>query len=70
MLERIAARRAELDVLEEQMVRQLAEVRAERDELVVGRPPRQLRAQFNGWSTTSAPAVSSATPTVTDLDHQ
>jgi len=28
MLERIAARRAELDVLEEQLVKQLAEVRA------------------------------------------
>ncbi len=35
MLERIAARRAELDLLEEQLVKQLAEVRVERDELVV-----------------------------------
>jgi hypothetical protein len=35
MLERIAARRAELDVLEEQLVKQLAEVRCEHDELVV-----------------------------------
>jgi hypothetical protein len=35
MLERIAARRAELDLQEEQLVKQLAEVRAERDELVV-----------------------------------
>jgi hypothetical protein len=35
MLERIAARRAELDMLEEQLVKQLAEVRCERDELVV-----------------------------------
>ncbi|MEN8649577.1 hypothetical protein ABCR94_34645 [Streptomyces sp. 21So2-11] len=34
-LERIAARRAELDVLEEQLVKQLQEVRAERDELAV-----------------------------------
>nr|WTB35961.1 hypothetical protein OG781_04925 [Streptomyces sp. NBC_00830] len=33
--ERIAARRAELDGLEEQLVKQLAEVRAERDELAV-----------------------------------
>ncbi|WTP28481.1 hypothetical protein OG975_45940 [Streptomyces sp. NBC_00203] len=33
--ERIAARRAELDRLEEQLVGQLAEVRAERDELAV-----------------------------------
>ncbi|MGW1075050.1 hypothetical protein [Streptomyces sp. NPDC002537] len=35
LLERITARRAELDELEEQLVKQLAEVRAERDELVV-----------------------------------
>jgi uncharacterized protein YcgL (UPF0745 family) len=35
MLERMAARRADLDLLEEQLVRQLAEVRVERDELVV-----------------------------------
>lgn len=35
VLERIAARRAELDGLEEQLVKQLAEVRAERDELAV-----------------------------------
>jgi hypothetical protein len=35
MLERIAARRAELDAAEEQLVKQLAEVRVERDELVV-----------------------------------
>lgn len=33
--ERIAARRTELDGLEEQLVKQLAEVRAERDELAV-----------------------------------
>ena len=35
MLERIAARRAELDLQEERLVMQLAEVRAEREELVV-----------------------------------
>lgn len=35
MLERIAARRAELDLQEEQLVKQLAVVRAERGELVV-----------------------------------
>ncbi|MEU1630486.1 hypothetical protein ABZ746_35385 [Streptomyces sp. NPDC020096] len=35
VLERIAARRAELDGLEEQLAGQLAEVRAERDELAV-----------------------------------
>lgn len=35
LLERITARRAELDELEEQLTKQLAEVRAERDELAV-----------------------------------
>ncbi|WP_244189839.1 hypothetical protein [Streptomyces incarnatus] len=35
LLERIIARRAELDELEEQPAKQLAEVRAERDELAV-----------------------------------
>jgi len=35
VLERIAARRAELDGLEEQLVKQLSEVRAERDEPAV-----------------------------------
>lgn len=35
MLDRIAARRAELDSLEEGLVERLAEVRDERDELVV-----------------------------------
>ncbi|MGY3676884.1 hypothetical protein [Streptomyces sp. TE33382] len=35
LLERITARRAELDELEEQPAKQLAEVRAERDELAV-----------------------------------
>ncbi|KUM89733.1 hypothetical protein AQI88_39420 [Streptomyces cellostaticus] len=34
-LERITARRAELDELEEQLAKQLAEIRAERDELAV-----------------------------------
>jgi len=33
MLERIVARRAELELLEEQLVKQLAEVRGEQDEL-------------------------------------
>lgn len=37
LLERITARRAELDELEEQLVKQLAVVRAERDELAVAR---------------------------------
>ncbi|MFJ2938523.1 hypothetical protein ACIO8G_38005 [Streptomyces sp. NPDC087219] len=35
LLERITARRAELDDLEEQLAKQLTEVRAERDELAV-----------------------------------
>ncbi|MFJ3599677.1 MULTISPECIES: hypothetical protein [unclassified Streptomyces] len=35
MLERITARRAELDELEEQLAVELAQVRAERDELAV-----------------------------------
>ncbi|MFD4577766.1 hypothetical protein ACFWNK_36480 [Streptomyces sp. NPDC058417] len=35
LLERITARRAELDDLEAQLVEQLAEVRSERDELAV-----------------------------------
>ena len=35
VLERIAARRAELDGLEEQLIKQLDQVRTERDELVV-----------------------------------
>jgi hypothetical protein len=35
LLERITVRRAELDELEEQLAKQLAEVRAERDELAV-----------------------------------
>ncbi|WP_326790334.1 hypothetical protein [Streptomyces sp. NBC_00151] len=35
LLERITARRAELDELEEQPTKQLAEARAERDELAV-----------------------------------
>lgn len=35
VMERITVRRAELDVLEEQFAKQLADVRAERDELAV-----------------------------------
>jgi septal ring factor EnvC (AmiA/AmiB activator) len=35
LLERITARRAELDKLEEELAKQLAEVRSERDELAV-----------------------------------
>ncbi|MEV4924820.1 hypothetical protein [Streptomyces roseoverticillatus] len=44
---RIAARRAELDGLEEQLVKQLAEVRAERDELAVAeRVWQRMSEQF------------------------
>ncbi|MEV7084400.1 hypothetical protein AB0O07_00615 [Streptomyces sp. NPDC093085] len=35
LLERITARRAELDEIEEQLAKRLVEVRAERDELAV-----------------------------------
>ncbi|WP_078966086.1 hypothetical protein [Streptomyces sp. WM6378] len=39
LLERITARRAELDELEDQLAKQLAEVPAERDELAVAVSP-------------------------------
>ncbi|MFE9454508.1 hypothetical protein [Streptomyces sp. NPDC006739] len=42
LLERITARRAELDELEDQLAKQLTEVRAERDELAVAE--RVMRA--------------------------
>ncbi|WP_405980855.1 hypothetical protein [Streptomyces sp. NBC_00158] len=50
LLERITARRAELDDLEQQLAKQLAEVRAERDELavaerVLGRVSKQLATE-------------------------
>ncbi|MGW2371039.1 MULTISPECIES: hypothetical protein [Kitasatospora] len=47
-LERIAARRAELDGLEEQLVKQLVKVRAERDELAVA---EQVLTRMNEQST-------------------
>lgn len=40
LLERITARRTELDELEEQLAKQLTEIRAERDELAAARPGR------------------------------
>jgi hypothetical protein len=43
--ERIAARRAELDELEEQLVKQLDQVRAERDELAVAERVWQRMAE-------------------------
>lgn len=57
MLERIAARRAELDLLEEQLVKQLAEVRGERDELVVAeRVVQRISEQGFGEYLSLAPA--------------
>jgi hypothetical protein len=52
---RITERRAELDVLEEQLVGQLAEVRAERDELAVA---EKVLARFDRQAA-PAPPVSS-----------
>ncbi|MGK9465120.1 hypothetical protein ACSLFT_34590 (plasmid) [Streptomyces sp. G6] len=47
LLERIAARRAELDELEGQLAKQLAEVRAERDELAIAeRVPKRMTGQL------------------------
>ena len=56
LLDRIAARRAELNVLAEQLVKQLAEVRAERDELVVAeRVVQRISEQGSGEYTSLAP---------------
>lgn len=56
MLEQIAARRAELDAAEEQPVEQLAEVRVERDELVVaGRVVQRISEQGFGECASLAP---------------
>ena len=61
MLERIAARRAELDGLEEQLVKQLAEVRGERDELVVAeRVVQRISEQGFGVYLSLAPALPEA----------
>jgi hypothetical protein len=57
MLERIAARRAELDVLEEGLVKRLADVRDERDELVVAeRVVQRISEQGFGEHLSLAPA--------------
>jgi hypothetical protein len=54
--ERIAARRAELDELEEQLVKQLAQVRAERDELAVAeRVWQRMAEQLAAETKASAP---------------
>ncbi|MFE4960116.1 hypothetical protein ACFRCW_40670 [Streptomyces sp. NPDC056653] len=56
--ERIAARRAELDELEEQLVKQLDQVRDERDELAVAeRVWRRMAEQFADEQAAAAPAA-------------
>lgn len=55
MLERIAARRAELALLEEQLVKQLAEVRDERDDLVVAERVQRISEQGFGEYLSLAP---------------
>lgn len=58
VLERIAARRAELDELEEQLAKQLAGVRAERDELAVAeRVFVRVREQLEAGSGSPAAPV-------------
>jgi hypothetical protein len=52
--ERIAVRRAELDKLEDQLVKQLAEVRAERDELAVAERVWQRMADLLAAETAAA----------------
>ncbi|MEU5108757.1 MULTISPECIES: hypothetical protein [unclassified Streptomyces] len=56
LLERITARRAELDELEEQLAKQLAEVRAERDELAIAEPVlERMNEQLAAQRASSAP---------------
>ncbi|MFD8005249.1 hypothetical protein [Streptomyces mirabilis] len=58
LLERITARRAELDELEEQLAKQLAEVRAERDELAVAeRVLERMSEQLAVERSSVAPAL-------------
>ena len=57
MLDRIAARRAELDLLDEELVKRLADVRVERDELVVAeRVVQRISEQGLGEYLSLAPA--------------
>ncbi|MGV4891989.1 hypothetical protein ACSR0Z_36630 [Streptomyces viridosporus] len=57
LLERITARRADLDELEEQLTKQLAEVRAERDELAVAeRVLERASEQLTDERASAAPA--------------
>jgi hypothetical protein len=56
--ERITARRAELDGLEEQLVKQLEEVRAERDELAVAeRVWQRMAGQLTEEAQAAAPSA-------------
>src|ERR1041384_4136925 len=60
-LDRIAVRRAELDLLEEQMVKRLADARVERDEVVVAeRVVQRISEQGFGEYLSLAPALSEA----------
>jgi predicted nucleic acid-binding Zn-ribbon protein len=56
LMERITARRAELDELEERLAKELAEVRAERDELAVA------ERVLERWSEQLADERASAAP--------
>jgi hypothetical protein len=57
VLDRIAARRAELDLLKEELVKRLADVRVERDELVVAeRVVERISGQGFGEYLSLAPA--------------
>ncbi|WP_406129164.1 hypothetical protein OHQ89_46705 [Streptomyces canus] len=57
LLERITARRAELDELEEELAQRLAEVRAERDELAVAeRVLERMSEQLTDERASAAPA--------------
>ena len=61
MLSRIAARRAELDLLEEELVKRLTDVRIERDELVVAeRVVQRISEQGFGEYPSLAPALPEA----------
>ncbi|WP_331737175.1 hypothetical protein OG520_44230 (plasmid) [Streptomyces sp. NBC_00984] len=55
--ERIAVRRTELDDLEEQLVKQLAEVRAEREDLAAERVLARMGEQVAAERAATAPAV-------------
>ena len=69
--ERIAARRTELDDLEDQLVKQLEEVRAERDELAVAeRVWQRMAAQLAATPAAEAPAAQVAGRAVLLVPHR